>query len=608
MSYHIKFDPIGLRGHCRKNSSLLDCARQLNVGLASICGGQGKCHACKVQVLKGNISELTDTEQKVLSPQEISDGWRLACMTYPTSDCSLYIPAESMTTLQRMQVESTDSATIIEPIVKACQVKLTTPSLYDLRSDATRILETLNQQRILCNNIEIDVLRNMSTQIRDWNWEARVLVRGDEVIAVAPLTSRRLGLAIDLGSTKIAGYLVDLDTGKTLAAKGMMNPQISYGEDITSRISYALKSSDEASHLQKLAVSAIDQLAIELCSQVDVKMLDIVDAVIVGNTAMHHLILGLPVKQLAYSPFVAAVQQSLDIKARDIGFHLTPGAYVHILPNIAGFVGADHISMLLAIDAGQINRTTIAIDIGTNTEVSLINNEVIYSVSCASGPAFEGGHIKHGMRAASGAIERLRVVNNNIEYQTIDNESPIGICGSGVIDALAQLYLAGILDESGRIKPDGLHTHNIENQREVILTKKNGNAVVTLTQYDIRELQLAKAAIRSGIQVLLETAGCSETEVEQVIIGGAFGTFIDVSNAITIGMLPSLPLNRFNQIGNAAGLGARIALLSHGKRLEAQELASKVRYIELARALNFMQTFAQAHYLGEYRIINGKRN
>jgi uncharacterized 2Fe-2S/4Fe-4S cluster protein (DUF4445 family) len=387
-----------------------------------------------------------------------------------------------------------------------------------------------------------------------------------------------------------------------------MNPQISYGEDITSRMLNAMKSAEDAARLQSLETSAINQLARDLCTRVQCTPDAILEAVLVGNTAIHHLMLGLPVRQLAFSPFVANVQEAIDLKARDMGLHFSPGANVHLLPNVAGYVGADHISMLLAIDAGRIEEPTIAIDIGTNTEVSLVFNGQILSTSCASGPAFEGGHIRYGMRAASGAIERLKVVNGEIDYQTIDNAEPIGICGSGVIDALAQFYLAGILDAGGRIKPDSPHTQINGEQREIILAvKPDGRTAVAMTQHDVRELQLAKAAIRSGIQVLLETAGKSEENLRQVIIAGAFGTYIDVSSAMAIGMLPSLPLPLFRQVGNAAGLGAKIALISLPRRLEAQKLAGKVQYVELATASNFMKTFMQAGYLGVYRMNNGKR-
>lgn len=610
-AYTIDFEPIGRRGECQRNESLLACARRLGVGISSICGGKGTCHSCKVQVLSGTLSKTTSNELEVFTSQELEEGWRLACQTYPTSDCKLTVPPESMTTPQRVQVEGLEITVHPEPAVRAYRLRLAAPSLSAPHADADRLLEALNQQHQLhCGRVDIDALRILSVQLRSWNWECQVIVRNDEVIALAPWTSHPLGLAIDLGTTKIAGYLVDLSDGRTLVAKGLMNPQISYGEDIISRITGVIDSPDEGAQVQKLAVEAINGLIADLCNEVSLNTEEIVEAVVVGNTAMHHLFLGLPVGQLVLSPFVPAVSRALEVKAGDLGLRIAPGAYVYLLPNIAGFVGADHVAMLLATEVWQAEGPIMALDIGTNTEVSLINNGEITAVSCASGPAFEGGHIKDGMRAAAGAIERFRITDDSIQYQTVDQALPIGICGSGILDALSQLHLAGIIDEGGRIMDNHPRVRTSKGQREFVLIgeeERDGQPAITITQRDVRELQLAKAAIRAGIQVLLEVNGCTEDEMKQVIIAGAFGTYIDVASAVAIGMLPSLPLNRFRQVGNAAGMGAKLALISLGKRAEAQAVASRVKYIELGSAPHFEQTFIQASYLGRYRIIDGRR-
>jgi uncharacterized 2Fe-2S/4Fe-4S cluster protein (DUF4445 family) len=606
--YQIEFEPLGRRGPCPENGSILDCARKLGVGLASICGGQGTCKACKVRVLKGLVNEPGAAETEYFSGEQLKSGWRLACRTYPKSDITLFVPSESMTTLQRTQTECVEGAVDLDPVVKTQPVQLSQASLTDLRSDTTRLYEALARNNTACHKMDIEVLRRVSPQLRDWKWEALVSVREAEIISVSPVSGLSLGLAVDLGTTKIAGYLVDLKDGRTLASKGVMNPQIGYGEDITSRMLYAMKSAEDSQGMQNLVVSAIDQLAVDLCKQIKAETRDVLDMVIVGNTAMHHLLLGLPVAQLAYSPFIPAIGEALDIKARDIGFTFNPGIYLHVLPNIAGYVGADHVSMLLAIEAGSINKNTIAIDIGTNTEVSVISKGRIIAASCASGPAFEGGHISQGMRAAGGAIERVRILNGNAISQTIDNLPPAGICGSGVIDVISQLYLADIIGDNGRFRPDRPHVRKVGDQLEFVLVEKSeGQASVSFTQHDIREVQLAKAAIRSGIQILLEAQGLIENEIEDVIIAGAFGTYIDVSGAITLGMLPFLPLERFHQVGNSAGLGAKMALLSNRKRKQAREIASRVEYMELATNPVFMQTFLQSTYLGAYQILNGKR-
>jgi len=610
-AFTIDFEPVGRRGECQKNESLLACARQLGVGINSICGGEGICHSCKVQVLSGTVSKPTPNEREAFTSQELKKGWRLACQTYPTSNCKIAVPAESMTTPQRVQAEGLEVKVYPEPSIRVYRLQLSAPSLKASQADADRLLKALNQQhKLRCTKVAIGALRTIPNQLRSWKWESQAVVRNGEVIAILPPKSRQLGLAIDLGTTKVAGYLVDLSNGQTLAAEGVMNPQISYGEDIISRITNVIHSPDNAAALQKLAVDAINELCTDLCAEAGAKPEEILEAVIVGNTAMHHLLLRLPVKQLVLSPFVPAVSQALEVKAGELGLNIPPGAYVYLLPNIAGFVGADHVSMLLATDAWQGKETTLALDIGTNTEVSLIYKGNIATTSCASGPAFEGGHIKYGMRAATGAIERLRIDGGKIQYQTIDGASPVGICGSGILDALAQLYLAKIIDTGGRIIDNQPRVRAYKGQREFILVSKEerkGKPAITITQHDVRELQLAKAAIRTGIHVLLETSGCSEAEIKQVIIAGAFGTYIDVGSAVAIGMLPPLPLNRFRQVGNAAGMGAKLALISLKSRAKAEAIASRVSYIELASAPKFEQVFVQASYLGRYRIIDGKR-
>jgi uncharacterized 2Fe-2S/4Fe-4S cluster protein (DUF4445 family) len=557
------------------------------------------------------MTEPTPVELDTFLPQELADGWRLACQTYPTSDCKLAVPLESMTAPQRTQVEGVEVTVDPEPSTRAYHLELIIPSLSCPQADADRLIETLNRlYELECVKVDTDVLRSVSTQLRAWDWRCQAIVRDDEVVAIGSWPSRQLGLAVDLGTTKIAGYLVDLTNGRTLAAEGIMNPQMGLGEDIITRIGSTIKSPQEGVQLQSLVVEALNELAINLCAGIKANAEEIIDAVVVGNTAMHHLFLGLPVGQLAVSPFVPAVSRALDVKARDLGVHIAPGAYVHLLPNIAGFIGADHVSALLATEAWQAKGVVVVLDIGTNTEVSLVHDGEIAAVSCASGPAFEGGHIKDGMRAARGSIERLRIENDVIQYQTIDEAPPIGICGSGVVDAVAQLHLHGIIDQSGRMIAGHPNVRTHQKKREFVLVsakERDGHPAIVITQQDVRELQKAKAAIRTGIQVLLEVNGYADGEIDQVIIAGAFGSYIDVTSAMTLGMLPSLPLSRFRQVGNAAGMGAKLAVLSLSQRKQAQTIASQVNYIELGSSPDFLETFTEALYLGQYRIKGGNR-
>jgi uncharacterized 2Fe-2S/4Fe-4S cluster protein (DUF4445 family) len=601
MTVYIEFEPVGRRGELPSAQPLLDCARQLGVGLVNLCGGTGSCGRCIVQILDGEVTEPTRGESEFLSPEELAEGYRLACQAVPLGDCIVRIPPDSLSAPQRTQVEGEEVPVPPEPLFQTYLVTLSPPSLDDPRADAERLLEALAQQHgVVASTVALATLRELSPRARDEGWQMRVAVRGKEVTALLSLEAPPLGLAVDLGTTKIATYLVELETGRTLASRGIMNPQIAYGEDVVARMAFAQKDPSQAGCLQESVVEALNQAAVEMCAEAGVAPVDILESVVVGNTAMHHLFLGLPVEQLSRAPYVPAVASALDLKAHDLGLHIAPAATVHLLPNIAGYVGGDHVAMLLATGVAQREGVVLAIDIGTNTEVCLAKHGRLTSLSCASGPAFEGAHIKHGMRAANGAIEHLRLVEGQIECQTIGGGSPVGLCGSGILDTLAQLYLAGVVSNGGRM---GEHprVRDAGGRREFVLVSEDesddGRPAITLTQKDVRELQLAKGAIRTGINVLLEANGLAAEEIDQVIIAGAFGTYISVASAITIGMLPRLPLDRFRQVGNAAGMGAKLALVSRSKRAEAQALASRVDYIELATVPQFARTFAQALYL-----------
>jgi uncharacterized 2Fe-2S/4Fe-4S cluster protein (DUF4445 family) len=601
-NFRVEFQPMGRRDQCPAERSLLECAHQSGIDLISLCGGQGVCGKCKVQIAAGEVSEPTQKEEEMLSPEARAQGYRLACQTYPESDLILNVPAESVSAPQRLQVEGLETPVSPDLTMRTYDISLPAPSLSDLRGDDERLLEVLKDQHgVVCKSIDEEVLRTFSPALRTLDWEASVTVRDAEIISVGPVDSRDLGMAVDLGTTKIAGYLVELESGRTLSAKGVMNPQISYGEDVITRISRAQRSPEDASKLQRKVLDALASLADELCQETDTQPEEIKELVVVGNTAMHHLLLRLPVRQLARAPHISAVARATDIKARSLGLPVAPGAYIHLFPNIAGFVGGDHLAMLLAINAQEAEGTMLAIDIGTNTEISLQFNGEISSVSCASGPAFEGAQISCGMRAASGAIEHVLLTDQGLQYHTIHGTKPAGICGSGIFDTLAQLFINGIIDEGGRIQAGHPRVRETQKGREFVLVsaeERDGGQAITITQADVRELQLAKAAIRSGIHVLLRDKGLSDDDIDEVVVAGAFGTYVDVSSAIAIGMLPAIPMSRFRQVGNAAGVGARIALVSKEKRELVQKLVRAIRYIELAGAPDFNTIFTQAISLG----------
>jgi len=407
-----------------------------------------------------------------------------------------------------------------------------------------------------------------------------------KIVGFLPGSRRSLGLAIDLGTTNIAGSLTDLESGKRLVSLGIENPQSAYGADLISRINHAIRTPSAARELQSIVVQGIKSLALLLCAEISVEPTKIVEIAVCGNTAMHHLLLGLPVSQLGRAPFIPSTCSAIDITASDLGLDTMPEASVHLLPNIGGFVGGDHVAALLATEHTWNSGTSMVIDIGTNTELSLIHNGTISTASTASGPALEGGNISCGMRAAEGAIEKIWLSDGEIMTSVIGGGVAVGLCGSGVLDALNTLRLAGIINHRGYIAPGNPN-----------VTEKGGlrgysfAAEVMMTQDDLRAVMLAKAAIRAGQDMLLAEAGLNEQDIERVLIAGAFGAYIDITSAINIGLFPDLPLERFTQVGNAAGVGARMALISPVMRSRAAELATKCTHIELNSMPGFQKAF-----------------
>ena len=405
------------------------------------------------------------------------------------------------------------------------------------------------------------------------------------------------GVAIDLGTTKIAGYLVNLSGGAIISKYAVANPQAAFGDDVISRITYAMSSPAKSKKLKNTATAAIDGLVLDLCANAGCKPGTIIRIAVCGNTAMHHLLLGLPVGQLARAPYLPWVKDSVNIGAKELGLNSAPGAAAYFLPNIGGYVGGDHVAVLAATDALNITAATLIIDIGTNTEISLAAAGDITSVSCASGPAFEGGHIKFGIKASPGAIDKIIISGGRVKYRTIGGGRPAGICGSGILDAVAGMAGEGIIEPGGRMdKAHPLVSAN-EGQLQVRIAGSeeslSGEDIV-ITQGDVRELQLAKAAIRTGINVLLKSAGISAPDVKRIIIAGTFGNYIDIKSAIGAGMLPDLPLRRFSQVGNAAGAGACMVLVSAAAREKTEEMARRVNYLELADRPDFMELYVEA--------------
>jgi uncharacterized 2Fe-2S/4Fe-4S cluster protein (DUF4445 family) len=395
-----------------------------------------------------------------------------------------------------------------------------------------------------------------------------------------------LGLSVDLGTSNIAGSLTRLGSGERLVSLGIENPQAAFGADLISRINHAIRNPAGAQELKSVIVQAIESLSLLLCAEVLASPSQIADISICGNTAMHHLLLGLPVFRLGRAPFVPATCSAIDIKAGDLGLNVMPGAFVHLLPNIGGFVGGDHVAALLATEHIWNNTTCMLIDIGTNTEISLIHNGSISTASTASGPALEGGNISCGMRAAEGAIEKVWLSEGQILTGVIGGGQPVGLCGSGVLDALSTLRRAGIINHRGYIRSGNPGVIEKGGLQEYVFAPD-----IALTQNDVRAILLAKAAIRAGQDMLLAEAGLQEQMIERVLIAGAFGAYLDVSSAIDIGLFPALPIEHFSQVGNAAGVGVRMALVSAAVRARGIQLAARCSHIELNRLPGFQKAF-----------------
>ncbi len=598
----IDFEPLGRRAECVAGETLLDAARRAGVALVAICGGAGTCGRCRVRVLAGEVSPPSATEIQKLGADAVAEGMRLACQVHVQAGVKVYVPADSLSTTQRLQVEGEAVQVVPNPPVIACPVELPPATLTDLRADAVRLRDAVSEaQGIADVAVDFAVLQSLPEVVRAQDWRGTAYVRRAggraEVVALGAPGRKPLGLAVDLGTTKIAAHLVDLETGRSLAADGVMNPQITFGDDVMARIGYAMRGEEKALELQTAAVQAIYGLARSLCEKVGRAPEEIVETVVVGNTAMHHLFLGLPVGQLGMAPYVPAESAALDVKARDIGLAIAPGAYVHLLPNVAGFVGADHVAMLLGTRIPDMEGVVLGLDIGTNTELVLKTPSRLISCSTASGPAFEGAHIRHGMRAASGAIEWVSVDDSYVYWQTVDNAPPIGICGSGVLDAVAALRRAGVLTPSGRMLTDHPRVMRGNHGLEFILATPDESGYgtpIVLTHGDVSAIQLAKGAIRAGIDLLMAEAGIGVQDLDRVILAGAFGTYLSVDSILEIGLLPPVPAAKVQQVGNAAAVGARLALVSLDERERARAIASRAEYLELTTVPEFPDAFAKA--------------
>ncbi|MDY6834143.1 MAG: ASKHA domain-containing protein [Chloroflexota bacterium] len=602
--FRILYEPTGKQGFYSKPVRLLEAARRAGVAIAAACGGIGECGRCQVKVISGRTSHITGVEMVYLTEDEIREGFRLACCTKIYGDAEVYVPPPVVIDERRLQIESSTMEVQVSPVVEEYVVQLPEASLEDIRSDARRLSDVLlSEYGIDAQVLDTNTLTEVTSVVRESSWLVRVAVRGREIIGVTPTENHTapLGLAVDLGTTKIALYLVDLNTGQIVGARGIQNPQASYGDDVVSRLRAVMEDAKALEHQSTAVVRAINQEVRRICQGMGTHPRRILDATVVGNTPMHHILLMLPTKHLALCPFVPATDLPVEVKARQIGLDISSGAYVYFPPPIAGFVGSDHLAMILASGITQHEGNVLTLDIGTNTEIALKTSDGgITSCSTASGPAFEGARIRCGIKAAPGAVERVTIREGDymVGISTIADDAPIGICGSGILDAISEMLRVGIIDEKGRIR-QGLPgvRQGSEGRLEFVLaeaTGRRGSNDVVVTQQDIAEIQLAKGAIRTGVDTLLKRAGLTSEDINTVVVAGAFGSYMNPAAAIGIGMLPEIPVDKVVQVGNAAGAGARFMLISKVLRQRAEQLANKLGYVELAVEPYFNRQFAHS--------------
>ncbi|RJX24207.1 MAG: DUF4445 domain-containing protein [Dethiobacter sp.] len=625
MGHTVIFQPSGRRGIVEAGKNLLEAARELGVDIESPCGGSKVCGKCKVKIEEGffekfgiesrmsSLSPTMEEEKDELEKQELENNYRLACCAEVQGNILVFVPEESRGAQQVILETGREREISVDPAVRNFYIEMVPATLHDQTDDFVRIKNALEEKYGLkdIEYIDYPVVVNLPETIRSANWKVTVSIwKGCEIIKVSSgLVENPWGIAIDVGSTTVAAYLCNLRTGESPVKKSMMNPQITYGEDVLSRITYTMMNEDGLEKMSRAIIGGINSLVKGITEEAGLTPEDIIDMVLVGNTAMHHLLLAIDPKYVGRAPFAPALKCGIDFKARDLGININKNSYVHWLPIEAGFVGADNVSVLIAEEPYNQDKMMLVIDIGTNGEIVFGNREKLFSTSCATGPALEGAQIAFGMRAAPGAIEwvkidpetkepQFKVIGQNDWYKEGDEPLAKGICGSGIIDVIAEMFKAGVIEKSGRInqKIDSPRIRKkADGKMEYVLCYAHQTSIgkdITVTQGDVRAVQLAKAALYCGAEYLIEKRGMEKPD--QIVLAGAFGSYINKESAMVMGMIPDCDLDNVQAVGNAAGDGAKLALLSMQKRREAETVARFVEFIETATEPDFQPRFAEA--------------
>ena len=629
--HKVIFQPSGSRGKVAEGKTLLEAAQSLGVDIEGLCGNKKVCGKCKVRIEEGyfekdniesgmsHLSPIIDDEKKHIKPED-GPGIRLACTAEILGDVKVFVPERSRAGKQVVRKAAKELSIALDPAVRKYNIDLVPPKLHDMTTgDNERVMKFLEEDYGLKELVfDYTVLKDLQDILRKGDWKATVTIWMDrEIIKVEPgFEDACYGLAVDIGTTTCVGYLTDLNTGKVVNTESMMNPQVPYGEDVMSRITYAMTNDEGLETMHRAIIDGLNEIIEKVVSGINKDAPDpgfvIDDLTIVFNTAMHHIFLDLNPVYIGRSPFIPAVQNSMDIKARDIGLRINPAAYIHVLPLEAGFVGADNVGVLIAEEQYNQDEMVLVIDIGTNGELLLGNRNKVCSTSCATGPAFEGAQIKFGMRAAPGAIEivqidpdtkepKYKVIGKTEWHTDLEKVDTKGICGSGIIEVVAEMFKAGIIDKSGRFAKD-LETPRVRNgadgRPEYVLAwakETSINADVTITQADVRALQLAKGALYAGTKLMMKRLGSKH--LDRVVLAGAFGSHISREASLTLGMFPDCNIDKVYAVGNAAGDGARMALLNREKRIEANKRARWVEFIEIATDPTFEKEFMQAMHI-----------
>jgi uncharacterized 2Fe-2S/4Fe-4S cluster protein (DUF4445 family) len=620
------FQPSGRRGYVEKGKTLKEASAALGVDIEGICSEKAICGKCKVRVEEGifekyriessrdHLSPMGPSERKFFGLQQERAGYRLACQAHVLESIVVFVPEESRMGKQVVRKTANEIRVDLKPATKKYYIELTPATLEDPRGDWERLeAELKNTYGLKSLTTDYRVLITLQEAVRLGEWKVTVSVWKDrEVIKIEPgEVKKAYGLAVDIGTTTVAGYLCDLTDGRLVATASMMNPQVVYGEDVMSRISYTITHADGLEHINKAILDGLNGIIEEAAVLAGIKRTDIVDMTIVANTCMHHLFLNIDPCNIGRSPFPPALHHSIDVKARDVGVKIAPGAYIHVLPIEAGFVGADNVGVLIAETPYLQDSIELIIDIGTNGELVLGNRQKLISSSCATGPAFEGAEIRYGMRAAPGAIEKIVIDRDTkeVRFRVIDQEGwntelkevgAKGICGSGIIDVVPQLFLAGIIDRTGRFNKElkSPRYREANGQPEFVIAWVHETSIgqeIVICQDDVRAIQLAKGAMYAGAKIMMGALGVEK--IDKVILAGAFGSYIDKVSAALLGLFPDCDLDNIYSVGNAAGDGARMALLNTDKRKEADEIARQVRYLELTLEPGFNKAFAQAMWI-----------